>query len=387
MQLVPRSLLLTLFALGSGLVAPHASAQSVRMVDESELFVRLWTPSPDGGYVVRVDAVVYGLGSHQDAIRLDVKQGSRTLSSTRCAFDAFDGDAGQLECESEGAPLTATGDVTIDLVFMDDTAETTEVIRTLALRVNAYPYWMRTEGRRQVMGARYQIDGSDQLGTAFAYMSHPSLQQTVPDETQRIVFYSTFSGRPEGNAVVMRCSAGGQRLPDIRADFATFAELEVDEWTQPQAEIRHVGWYRARIAVENLWWGTRLERVDSGYDTTQITFLGDHPGLWSCDLRSEGAVLRTFRFTADAAGRIVPHPEQTGPSALRLVPGTSLIDVRLPTPNPIDVAVDPAAIRRGAQYGRPWGDPGSVREMLDALPPASGSSAPTGGRTSARRGH
>lgn len=370
--------------------APSAGAQAAprRMVDEAELYVRLYTASPEGGYLLRVDTVVYGVGSHQDAIRLDVRQGSRTLSSTRCPFDGVDGDAGLLRCES-GGELTATGDVSVDLVFVDDAMDATEVIRTMALRVLAYPYWVRTDGRRQVMGTQYQIDGGDQLGTAFVYMSHPSLQQTGTDETQRLVFYTTISGSPgESSAPVLRCTVGEERLPDVTTDLASFAELDVDEWTAPSAEIRHVHWYRARITADGLWWGPRLSMQDgTGYDTSRITFLGDHPGAWSCDLRSEGRVWRTFRFTVDASGRVVPHAEQTAPTGLRLVPGLSLVDVRFPSSSTIDQAVDPAAIRRGAQYGHPWADAASVHDMLAALPPASGSSAPTGGRASTPRRH
>ena len=378
-------------ALGT-MLCGQVSAQDapVRMVDESELYVRLWTPNHETGYVVRVDATVYGVTSSQDAIRLDVKQGRRQIATVRCPFRARDENAGQLRCEtSRDTPLTATGDVTVDLVYVDDVAESTEVIRTLQLRVNAYPYWIRSDGSRQIMGSDWQIDGADMLGTAFAYMQSPSLQQTEANEPQAMSFYAAFSGSYSGRSAVLRCTAGGTRIPDRTVSMSSFGDFVGEERLSPQSEIRRVGWYRTRITVQDLWWGTRIEIPASGtgYNTAETVFLGQYPGLWSCDLRSEGNVLRTFRFTADAQGRVVPHAEQSGPGALRMLPGLALIDVRLPSPNTIDTIVDPAAIRRASQFGRAWTQPDAVREMLGALPPALGSAAPSraGGRGGRRR--
>ncbi len=388
---------LALAGLGLAHVPSTAGAQArPRMLDESELYLRLWTPSPEGGYVVRLDATVYGITSDQDAIRLDVKQGTRTIATTRCRYSARDGDAGQLRnCETDsGAPLTATGDLRIDVVYLDDVAETSEVLRTLNVTVNAYPYWVRNDGSRQIMGARYQIDGSDQLGTAFVYQENASLTQTEAHEPQAIYFYTTFSGSfSGGGSPVFRCTVNGERIPDRRTSWSSFAEYDVEERVSPTADTRRVGWYRARIHVQDLWWGTRipLPASGSGYNTAETQFLGDHPGLWSCDFRRDGQVLRTFRFTADAQGRIAPHAEETSASPLRLLSSVHLVDVRIPNPSPIDAAVDPAAIRRASQYGRAWSAPDAVREMLAALPPASGSVAPTrvgggGGGGRGRRG-
>lgn len=383
---------LALAAASSGALVAEAQTAPVRMVDETELYVRLWTPSPEGGYQVRVDSIVYGVGSDQDAIRLDVRQGSRALTSVRCPFDARDEDAGRLRCEtSSDTRLTATGDITVDMVYVDDVAESTEVIRTLNLRVNAYPYWVRSDGSRQIMGSMYQIDGSDQLGTAFAYMEHPSLQQTEANESQRITFYTSFSGSYSGRSAALRCMVDGQRIPDRRVSWSSYADYGADERLDPTSDTRHVGWYRSRIQIEDLWWGPRipLPASGSGYNTAETQFLGEHPGLWSCDLRSEGNVLRTFRFQVDAAGRVAAHAEESGAGAMRVLPGLHLIDVRLPTPNAIDAAVDPAAIRRASQYGRAWTSGAAVAEMLGALPAASGSSAPTatrGGGGGGRRG-
>ncbi len=366
---------------GSRAHAQSAPSAPRRAIDETELYVRLFNPDPEGGYEVMVDAIVYGVTSGEDAIRVDVEQGTRTLVSTRCRFDERDGDAGRLSCRTdEGHRLTATGAVTVELVYLDDVAETSTTLRTLHLNVRSYPYWVRDDDRgRHVMGAMYQLDGSDLLGTAFAWMEHPYLVQSDTNASQRVSFYTGFSGTYAGLDGVLRCRVGDVRVPDLEISTRDYADFGADERLSPTSDIRHVGWYRSRFQIEHLWWGRRLPMPasGSGYDPTNLVFLGEHPGTWSCDVRSNGAVVRTFRFEVDADGRIVAHAIEAAQGAPAMIGGLHLVDVRIPSPSPRDVAVDPAAIRAGWQYGTPWLVPASVAEMLGALPPVQGSSAPT----------
>lgn len=367
------------------LLASSAEAQTPRrFLDETELNVRLWNRDPEGGYQVLVDAIVYGVGSNQDAIRLDVKRGSTMLVSTRCNFDAIDGDAGRIVCRTdEEHRLDTTGAITVDMVYLDDVAETSSVIRTLRLNVRAYPYWVRNDDRgRPIMGAMHQIDGSDLVGTAFAWMEHPSLRQTQTDESQTVSLYTAFAGSYDGYNPVLRCRVGDVRIPDRNVSVNNYADFGVDERVDSTSDTRHVGWYRTRYSMNDLWWGTRIPLPPSGtgYDPTNIVFLGEHPGLWSCDVRADGAVLRTFRFDVNAEGRIEAHAIEAAPGAPGMLNGLHIVDVRIPSPSPRDAFFDPAPIRAGWHYGTPWGIPAAVAEMLGALPAASGSSAPTAGR-------
>lgn len=386
-----RNTLLSLVALALALVLPRATAHAqpaAHYLDESEVYLRLFNPDAEGGYLVLLDAIVYGVGSRQDAIRVDVRQGRSTLVSTRCNFVELDGDAGRLECRSdEGHRLRATGEVFVDMVYLDDVAESSAVMRTFRLNVRGYPYWVRDDDRgHHVMGTMYQLDGSDLLGTAFAWMEHPSLHQSATDETQRVYLFSAFSGTYDGYSAVLRCRVGDERIPDRTLSVRDYHDFGVDERLSPTSDTRHVGWYRTRFEVSDLWWGPRLPMPasGSGYDPTNLVFLGDHPGAWSCDVRSDGAVLRTFRFVVDADGRIAAHAIEAAPGAPRMLNGLHLVDVRLPSPSTHDVAIDPAAIRAGWQHGTPWLVPAAVAEMLGALPAASGSSAPSSARAGAR---
>lgn len=369
-----------LLALGIAIPAVTEAQTTTRTFDETELDVHLWNRDPEHGYTVRVNGYFYGVGSSQDAIRVDVRHGRTSLVSTRCSFDALDGDCGRLSCETDPEhTLTQTGDITVDLVFIDDVAETSTVIRTLNLNVRGYPYWVRNDGSRSIMGTMYQVDGSDLLGTAFTWMEHPSLRQTQTDESQRVFFYTAYSGSYAEHPAVLRCRVGDVRIPDRDLSARNYADYGVDERLSSTSDTRHVGWYRTRYEPRDLWWGTRipLPPTGTGYDPTSIVFLGEHPGDWSCDVRSEGNVLRTFRFTVDASGYIVAHGTEGSAGMPAMLPGLHIADVRLPASGGIDDAIDPAAIRAGFQYGTPWLPASAVTEMLAALPAARGSSAPT----------
>lgn len=387
----PHVITVLALALGAAqLGATRAEAQARRFFDETELDVHLWNRDAEGGYVVDVNGYVYGVGSSQDAIRVDVRAGTRALVSTRCGFDALDGDTGRLRCRTDGERrLTQTGAITVDLVYVDDVAETTTTIRTLNLTVRGYPYWVRNDDRgRPVMGTMYQIDGSDLLGSAFAYMTRPGLRQTEANEAQNLQLFTAFSGSYDGYDAVLRCRVGEERVADRRISTRNYADFSVEERVDSTSDTRRVGWYRTRYDVEDLWWGTRipLPASGSGYDTTNIVFLGDHPGLWSCDVRSSGATLRTFRFEVDASGYVVAHAVESAPGFPGMLNGLHVVDVRIPSPSPRDAAFDPAPIRAGFQYGTPWGAPSAVAEMLAALPAAMGSSAPTAARGGRGRG-
>ncbi|MBX7194126.1 MAG: hypothetical protein K1X94_18880 [Sandaracinaceae bacterium] len=351
----------------AAMVWSGAEAASAQAFSEASLQVRLFNPDAEGGYQVRVNGEFFGLANPNDRVRLTVKQGQRTLATQLCTIDDRNGTYAHLSCDTDQAPrMTATGAVSIELAYEDDMQETTTVVRTVNANVRGYPYWVHD----RVVGTMYQLDGGSLVGSAFAYMSHR-------DDTPRVQLFTAFAGTYEGFDSSLRCRVGEERIPDIEVSTLAFGEIEVDEWTSQEADRRHVAWYRARLEMNGLWWGPNVPGASAGWSGPPV-FLGDHPGLWSCDMRSEGVVLRTFRFQVDAQGQIVAHAAETAPGMPRMIDGLHMVDVRFPATNPRDAFFDPAAIRAGYQYGIPWSSPAAVAEMLGALPAAAGSSAPTG---------
>lgn len=348
-----------------------ASGASAQAFSEASLQVRLFNPDPEGGYTVRVDGEFYGLANPHDRVRVTVRQGARSLATQLCTIDDRNGTYARIACATDDQPrMTATGVLTIELAYEDDVAETTTVVRTVSANVRGYPYWVRDDGSRHVMGTMYQLDGGSLVGSAFAYMSNR-------DDTPRVQLYTAFAGTYQGFDSTLRCRVGEERIPDVEVSTLAFGEIEVDEWQSPEAERRHVAWYRARLEMNGLWWGRAVPGASAGWSGPPV-FLGDHPGLWSCDMRSDGVVLRTFRFQVDAEGLIVAHPVEAGAGMPRLVERLHVVDVRFPASNPRDAFFEPATIRAGYQYGIPWPSSDAVTEMLAALPAANGSSAPTG---------
>lgn len=350
-------------------------------LNESTLHVRLYTPDPEnGGYAVRIAAEVRDLASRQDRLRIDVKQGSRTVVSQVCAPNELAPRMGRFECTTgDSGLITTTGAVTIEIQYMNDVAETTTLLRSLNVNVRGYPYWVHDDDRgRPVIGTQYQIDAGSLVGTAFAYMHQD-------DDQRSLQLFTAFAGTYEGFDSTLRCRVGEERIRDVAVSTSAFAEVEVEEWTSSQATRRRVAWYRARLDMMSLWWGPRVEGASAGWEGEPV-FLGEHPGLWSCDMRSDGAVLRTFRFMVDAQGNVVAHGLEASPATPRMIERLHVIDVRFPVASPRDAFFDPAAIRAGFQYGTPWADPSAVSEMLAALPPANGTSAPTARGGGAARG-
>lgn len=359
---------------------------TVRALDETETYLRLWTPSPSGGYVVRLETIVYGVTGRADATQMVVKQNGRALVTQRCAFGSRDDNAARLSCATPDSNLlTATGELTIELSYIDDENDRTEPLRTFVVQARKYPDWIRGDGRRVTeWGGRYQILAHDAIGTAWFWHTNPGTTQTEAHESQSVRIYTAFAGDParfRGSVYSLRCTVNGTRLPaDIEARIGSVNSLtEISERPNMQ-DTRMVQWNRTYFEMQQLWWGRRVPFPASraGYNTENTRFMADHAGAWSCDLRMDGTVLRTFMFTVGADGRVAAHAEQTGAQAYRQLGGLSLIEVRLPANSPADEYIDPAAIRASFQFGQPRRQANLWTNSFTTLPArATGNAEPT----------
>ncbi len=362
-----------------------ANAPVVRVLDETETYLRLWTPQPSGGYEVRLNTIVYGVTGRADATRMDIKQGGRVLLSQRCAFGDRDGTAARLACETPDSNLlSATGELTIELHYIDDENDRTELLRTFVVQARRYPDWIRGDGRRITeWGGRYQLLMHDAIGTAWVWHENPGSRQTEALEPQHLRFFTAFAGnadRTRGSVYSLRCTVNGTRIPDVALERGAINDLtEVSERPNMQ-DTRTVRWYRTNFTAQTLWWGRRVNipANGTGYNTANHTFLGEHQGAWSCDVRMDGQVLRTFIFSVGADGKVAQHAEQTGAQSYRQLGGLSLIDARIPNPSPGDEYIDPAAIRASFQFGQPRRQAAGSAAALTSLPAAAvGNANPT----------
>jgi hypothetical protein len=181
----------------------------------------------------------------------------------------------------------------------------------------------------------------------FTFWANPVHEQRRPDE------------------VALRCSLNGER---IRENISVGG-------TMMHGRGGNTASYRgADSSSDDL--GYTYYEVSTGFTYDGRGGQGDrydlaaHPGNYSCQIRVAGTPVREFLFTVAANGSVAPHPEQVGDNALYLSPGRVLVDTRLPTPGTWDRGFDPAAIRAGSFFGRPWRDASSLSAMLAALPAA-----------------
>ncbi len=316
--------------------------------------------SSDAGYRPRIHTFVHGVTSDADAVRFEVMHKGKVLVSQRCPLEGLKEETAQVHCTFDGKPLTVAGDLTAQLIYIDDKEEKEYLLREFKLKVQAFTFVGKTG---------YQVVQDDNLGQAYVW--HRQTGDRFRDYMLVAYFWAasddTFAGK-------LRCTVGGVKTPDIDASI-DHGKVVVEALDNASGEDRRHKWTQMRLQLGSVFFGT-LDEVskyrNSGGDYKSWRFLGDNPGDWVCDLRKEGAVVRTFRFHVNKEGRIDPHPAQTAAGAPMLRTGVAMIDVRLPAKNTYDLRVRGAAIKGSMAYGMPWPKHDSLKDMLSAAPGDSG---------------
>jgi hypothetical protein len=342
-------------------VATAAPAPTVkRFIDEARWQARIEDSSE--GYHIWFSGWVNGVTSPTDALRVELVQKGKVISSTRCKIQPAEGDKlGWAECRSDANKLmTATGDLVLRVVYIDDQTETEEVIRTFQWNVVAYD---PGRGNGEV---DFALMGDDLLGTAYAF--HRATEGSGSKYDLEI--FTWTAGALGAGTYQLRCTVDGKRLADI--DTYVGAEGQFGGSVLKNNEYTNYVWSRAQIIPRELVWGTTEEVAKAYAMRTPPLAMGAHPGEWSCDLRSEGKVQRTFKFPVGADGRIKAHPSESAPGAPPLMAGVTMIDVYLGK-DARDVRIRPDAIRKSHSFGLPWAKNERTEAVLKALPKASGS--------------
>jgi hypothetical protein len=362
----------------AGLAAPTLAAPPLgadqtppKYVDEPELYLMLYNSGGgDGGYIFRIHAHLYGVTGDADAVRLDWMQKGKVLASQRCPIER-DGDQGRVRCDWAGERLHAAGEITANLIYIDDQEEKEYLLRPFKLNVGTF-YWMKKK--------RYQIVGDDLLGSAYVW------HQTTSDEFHRgeheLRFYFWVAKAVGNLEAQLRCTVDGKRQPDFKVwlnSNNSTVELEDDS---TGTDLRY-HWTPISMAPAGLLFGTREEAraaTNADLDPAEVRVLAELPGAWACDVRSEGKVLRSLRFTVTPEGRVAPHPAQAAKGAPKLLPSVSIVEIVLPKENGFDERVRPDAMRASDRYGLPWPQHESTEARRASLPPASGLPDPGKGK-------
>jgi hypothetical protein len=350
----------------AGPLPPMASQQSPPwFVDETDLELSLLDRV--GGYVFHLETRIFGPISPSDAARVDFMQGGKVLGSQRCPLDRkFRGDSASLNCDYEGNPIKAVGQVTANLIYIDDQAEKEYLIRQFNVTVAVFP-WMQDK--------HYQIFHDDMLGVAYVWHA-----VTRDSDNHKIQFQfwtaGGFKERPH-----LRCSVNGRKEPDFQAYHVTSVG-NVSEDALISGKQLTYSWGPQIVIPDRLLWGTREEVMEArnwnDKEFKRLTseggyrLLADMAGDWSCDLRHQGSVIRQFSFQVNDRGRILQSAAQSAPGFPRLVTGVAHVDMRLPAKNSFDTRVRPGAIAKSMPYGMPWPKHPMIDAFRQSLPPASG---------------
>jgi hypothetical protein len=208
----------------------------------------------------------------------------------------------------------------------------------------------------------YQVLGDDLLGGAIAWHadeSNPPIKQLAPS------FFFWIAKQDSGKVDSLRCSVDGKRQPDFQAHMGNNDVIEILDDSNGKEQRYY--WTRIELSVYGLLHGSREQAAKvrggtAGSLPKDMRLMADLPGLWECEVRSDGAVVRTLKFTVGNDGMI----KATAPQLTKLPPSEVWVELGFPD-KPYDDRVRPDAIKRGLRFGLPWPS-GAVPK----LPAASG---------------
>jgi len=331
-----------------------------RFLDESSTFLTIG--GQDEGYVFRLETQLAGYTSKSDAIRLEWKQGGKTLATAKCKVsDSRDAKLVALVCDQREQTLKAKGAIDAELIYKDDGDDHEYLIRTF--KVSVVEWAKKT----------WQLAADDLLGAAYAIDSHHQSISQVPRPRFR---FWIASGEMNGTAT-LRCTVDGAALPDLPASFESTTRLDADILP---AKGERVTWKWTQVEVEA---NTLMDGAKAGGSDVA---LAAHPGAWACLVRLDGRPLRELRFQVTADGTIASHPMQGAARSAPLAPGVALIDVRIPRDAGIDQRIKPEQLRKSRGFGLPWPSDPSVAAIHAAFPAAVETPKPVAPKAVAKAG-
>jgi len=374
----------------------------------------------DAGWGLQADFRVFVDASPRSAFRFVVKQGERSLGEVTC-----EGTRSQLNPEYANGPpafsvfrcydraqrIRETGDLTVEVWFVDDDTDAATLLRSHRIRVLTAT---RVRGNGQPDAPHHYVDRNGEVLTSILMPQHSEARPYMGDlGRDRIQGFSGFNAltilinthpteaqRSIPSNSHLRCTVDGNRI-QIPRDQVTGVELRTVRVTHTHTEGR-----RDRGEYEDVNFRQYLLTLPLTFRSASFTptfrrfraveqrdadraYLEDHPGLWECQWRLEREVLRTFRFRVGTDGRLVAHAEQG--AGLSLGPNAYFVETVVPAAGgPFDSRVHRATVEQFAFLGRGFLTPegralsATLSDVGNASPPQPRAAAPASPRARGR---
>jgi len=341
----------------------------------------------DAGWGLKGHFRVFGTTSQRSAFKMVIKKGRRTLGETICEVTVSNQHETTAEgpvyfystnCFDRDQRITQTGDITVELILIDDNTDQEHQLRTFPIKVMTAT---RVRGTGQPDAPHHYVDRNGEVLNAILHLQpnrgepywEPVGGRRLNSYDGRNVVTVTMNAHPDrdhwsiSSQTHLRCSVDGERV-QIGQDQVTGTQVRMvyvvhshGRGRNQEGETEDIGFrqYVIRLPLafdssvveqtHQRWYPLAEDRVDA----SSYAVINRHPGQWECQWREERTVLRTWRWTVGADGKIVPHAEQTG--GLGLGPNAFFVETVIPEGGSgYDVRLHRQSVQRNAWYGLGW---------------------------------
>ena len=360
----------------------------------------------DIGWYMKSNLRILGTFPARSAFKVVVRKGNQEQSTVRCDGDIYRKDTdinirseikrrgrdlsyddymtSGLRCFDKEAVNKATGEMDVEVFFIDGDTDEEKLVRTYKIDVRKATRVRGSASRPQPDVSHYYIQRHTDAAVAVAYMQQSNVRGTyykkpidnLGSVTHRQLYvYTSFTPQQKYVSTTgsfARCSVNGQRInfaqnlgrdqvgineDQSRREFGIYTDRKAAKYKRGSA-------YKDEVEFSGL--SFRFPIYTGKVNTSaKAVRLEDNPGSWECAVKAKGQTIRTFRWNVEN-GKIVPHPEQKNGN-VNLFYDAAIVDMEHPAGGSmIDYRLMPS-VAKGFFYGIQWSTP-EGKAMAGRLP-------------------
>jgi hypothetical protein len=343
------------------------------------------------GWAPKVHARLFGADiPKRSALKFVYKAGRKKIGEIRCELSFMtDGYTEKSKpqwhvhrCQDRKQRIKKKGKISVDVLFIDGDDDKETKIHSHAFEVTTLS---RVRGNGEKDAPVYYINRNAEVAASliyqlprseYGYLSKAASGRGLSRfDFNTVEIYinsapSQWNGDQEkthpkltASGAFFRCTVDGEKLK-LDTDEVKIKEFrhvyEIMTWGRGRRSERDQVSYRQYRLLTPFTWGETKREWRQGW-----LKLKDHPGKWACDLKNNGELIRSFTWTVDAAGMILPHPEESQGLSLA---GAHFVETVIPKKTTRETRVDKKApTKNGIFYGyKPKS--AEIKKMIKALP-------------------